>query len=94
MLVATFGLFLMFSCIRQTKAPAIITSLSRLSFGMYLMHIFLLIPISAWIIGGDVANPRLPVGLAIPVIGLLTFAACAVVTKLLSYLPGSKYIVG
>ena len=43
-LLATFGLFLVFSCIRQEKAPALVTSLSKLSFGMYLMHIFYLVP--------------------------------------------------
>ena len=36
----------------------------------------------------------LPVWLAIPAIGLLTFLCCAVTTKLLSLIPGSKYMVG
>nr|WP_288282099.1 hypothetical protein [uncultured Prevotella sp.] len=36
----------------------------------------------------------LPVWLAIPVIGLLTFLCCAVTTKLISLIPGSKYIIG
>ena len=91
-LLATFGAFLLFSCIK--KAPAWITQLAPLTFGMYLMHIFFLIPISGQIIGGDVASPLLPVWLAIPVIALLTFVCCVVVTKLISLLPGSKYIVG
>ena len=43
-----------------------------------LMHIFFLTFIAEWIISGDVANPILPVWLAIPVIGLLTFLCCAV----------------
>ncbi len=41
-----------------------------------------------------VHNPLLPVWLAIPTIGLLSFICCAITTKLLSLLPGSKYIVG
>jgi len=41
-----------------------------------------------------VHNPLLPVWLAIPAIGLLSFICCAITTKLLSLLPGSKYIVG
>ena len=46
------------------------------------------------VVDGDVANPILPVWLAIPVIGLLTFLCCAVTTKLISLIPGSKYIIG
>lgn len=91
-LLATFGAFLLFSCIQ--KAPRWINGLAKLSFGMYLMHIFFLTFIAEWIIGGDVAHPQLPVWMAIPVIALLTFLCCAITTKLLSLLPGSKYIVG
>ena len=54
-----------------------------------LMHIFFLTFIAEWI-----ANPILPVWLAIPVIGLLTFLCCAVTTKIISQIPGSKYIIG
>ena len=35
----TAGTFLMFSCIKRSEAPRIITRLSKLSYGMYLMHI-------------------------------------------------------
>ena len=91
-LVATFGLFLLFSCIERPRA--IITELSRLSFGMYLMHLFFLAPIASWFVNGNAAEPLLPVRLAIPAIALLTFLCCAVTTKLLSLLPGSKYLVG
>ena len=61
---------------------------------MYLMHLFFLAPIAQWIIGGSVAEPSIPVWLAIPVIAILTFVCCAITTKLISLLPGSKYIVG
>ena len=91
-LVATFGAFLLFSCIERPRA--IITSLSKLSFGMYLMHLFFLAPIAGWIIGGNAAEPLLPVALAIPAIAILTFLCCAVTTKLLSLLPGSKWVIG
>ena len=105
--LATFGAFLLFSTIGQHSSPntqhpspntqhpsPLLTTLSRLSFGMYLMHLFFLAPIAQWIIGGDVAAPLLPVWLAIPVIALLTFVCCAITTKLVTLLPGSKYIVG
>ena len=93
-LLATFGVFLLFTTIQQKKSPAMVAQLSRLSFGMYLMHLFFLAPIASWLINGDVTNPMLPVGLAIPVIAVLTFVCCAVTTRLLACLPGSKYIVG
>jgi peptidoglycan/LPS O-acetylase OafA/YrhL len=91
-LLTTFGAFLLLTCIQ--KAPRWINSLAKLTFGMYLMHIFFLTFIAEWIISGDVAHPLLPVWLAIPVIGLLTFLCCAVTTKLISLIPGSKYIIG
>lgn len=92
--LATFGAFLLFSCIRQKKAPALVTQISRLSFGMYLMHMFFLSPISEWIIGGSAAEPRIPVCLAVPCIAVLTYVCCVVTAKLVSLVPGSKYLIG
>lgn len=91
--LATFGAFLCFSAIRG-KAPRLIVSLSKMSYGMYLMHLLILTPISIWLVNGNPAEPLLPVWIAIPLIALLTFVCSAVTTKLLSLLPGSKYIVG
>ena len=93
-LLATFGLFLLFTCIRQTEAPAVVTGISKLSFGMYLMHMFYLAPIASFFVNGNQAEPLIPVALAIPVIAILTFICCAVTTKLISLVPGSRYIVG
>lgn len=91
-LLVSFGAFLLFTCIQ--KAPNWICRLGKLTFGMYLMHMFFLKFIAGWIIGGDVAHPLLPVWLAIPAIALLTFLCCAVTTKLISLIPGSKYVIG
>ena len=66
-LLATFGAFVMFSCISQEKAPKI---------------------------NGNQADPRIPVYLAIPSIAILTYICCAITSKLISYLPGSKYVIG
>ena len=93
-LLATFGLFLLFTCIRQTEAPVVVTGISKLSFGMYLMHMFYLAPIASFFVNGNQAEPLIPVALAIPVIAILTFICCAVTTKLISLVPGSRYIVG
>ncbi len=93
-LMASFGAFLLFTCIERRTAPKIITGLSKLSFGMYLMHMFFLSQIANMFIQGDQANPIIPVYLAIPAIAILSFICCAVTSKLISYLPGSKYIIG
>ena len=101
-LMQTFGLFLMFSCIGMGKDAAagaagkesFISRLARLTFGMYLVHMFFLAPIATWIIGGDVANPTIPVAIAIPAIAILSYICSAVLVKLVSLLPGSKYLVG
>ena len=94
LLLATFGIFLVFSCIQRETAPRIVTSLSKLSFGMYLMHILFLVPIAGLVTGGDVASPAVPVWLAIPLIAVLTYLCCALTSKLISLLPGHKWLIG
>ncbi len=93
-LLATFGLFLVFSCIHREKAPAAVTSVAKMSYGMYLMHMFFMVPVATWIIGGDPASPSIPVWLAIPSIAVLTYLCCIITTKLISLIPGSKWVVG
>lgn len=92
--LATFGAFMLFTCIEVKRAPAIITSISKMSYGMYLVHLFFLSQIAPMFIRGDQAHPVLPVWLSIPCIAALTYIASALTIKLLSYLPASKYIVG
>lgn len=93
-LLGTFGMFLLFTCIQQKKAPTIVTDIAKYSYGMYLMHYFWLIFISNLVIGGDVANPLLPVSLAIPVIAILTYVCSLITTSLIMRIPGGKWIVG
>ncbi len=93
-LLASFGAFLLFSCISVKKTPALVKSLSDLSFGMYLMHLFFLAPIANLVIGGNSAEPLVPVWLAIPIIAVASYICCAITTKVLSYIPGAKWIVG
>jgi len=93
-LLATFGLFTLFTCIRKKEAPAVVTSLSKLSFGMYLMHMFFLSNIANLVVAGNSADPRLPVWLAIPVIAAGTFFCSALTAKLISLLPGGKWMIG
>ena len=93
-ILATFGAFLMFSCISKPKTPALIAEISRLSFGMYLCHMLFLAPIAVYLINGDAANPLLPVWATIPLTAISTYICTIIATKIISYLPGSKYIIG
>lgn len=93
-LLATFGAFILFTCIRQEEAPRFITGTAKLTFGMYLVHLFFLGPIASFFVNGDVAHPLIPVWAAIPAIAVLTFICSLVTVKLISLLPGSKYVVG
>lgn len=88
--VLTAGAFLLFTCIQQTEAPAIITRASKLSFGIYLMHIFWL---GFWvsIFKGTYALPTVA---AIPAIAVTTFICCYITARIISFLPGSKWIIG
>ena len=93
--IATFGAFLLLSGIKKPQTPRLIRELSGLSFGMYLMHIFLLNVWGKWLMGpGGHADPTVPVFLAIPLIAIGTFVTTALISKLISLLPGSKWVIG
>ena len=85
----TTGTFLMFSCINQPKSPRLITEISKLSYGMYLMHIFWL---GLWVTVFK-HNLAFPTVAAIPCIAATTFICCFVTTKIISLIPGSKWII-
>ena len=85
----TFGFFLVFSTIkRPLPGYALVKDISQMSYGMYLMHMFWLVMYS------NILGSLMPVGLAIPAIALSTYLTCYVTTKLISLLPGSKWVVG
>ena len=85
----TAGTFLAFTCIGNSKSPRLITEMSKLSYGMYLMHIFWL---GLWVTVFK-HNLALPT-VAIPCIAVSTFICCYVTTKIISLIPGSKWIIG
>lgn len=88
--VLTAGTFLLFTCIDRPKAPRAVAEVSRLSYGIYLMHIFWL---GAWVALFK-QTLALPTGAAIPAIAAATFVSCAATAKIVSLLPGSKWIIG
>jgi hypothetical protein len=76
--------------IELSETPRFVLELSKLSYGMYLMHIFWL---GLWVTVFKSALP-LPTVAAIPVIATCTFICCFVTTKVISLIPGGKWIVG
>lgn len=76
-----------------------VKTVSKLSYGIYLMHIFILGFMQQWIANGliDLLHgvvPGFAVGIVILAVGTATFLACILVSLLLSRFPGSKYILG
>lgn len=67
----------------------IVLPISKLSYGMYLMHMFALVPVLAWVRSWGIATP-----LAMLISAFFTYVICAVASRLISVLPKSKYIVG
>ena len=73
----------------------LIMPLSQLSYGIYLVHLFIL-----GVVFGMVSNwfsaldPWISTPLIIPCSALLTFILSALIIKLISYLPGHRYLIG
>ena len=91
--VMTAGLFLLFRNLHGERSNSVawrwIADLSRMSYGMYLAHIIVLGVVHAHL------SPLLANAfLRIPIIAITTFVVTYLAVKLLSLLPGSKYIVG
>lgn len=86
----TMGAFLMFSCINRPNSPRLITDLSKLSYGIYLMHIFWL---GLWV-NVFKHTLELPTVAAIPCIAVVTFICCFITAKIISLIPGSKWVIG
>ena len=86
----TFGLFVILKNISyQGKwVYGIVKEISRLSYVIYLMHIFLL-GFSYQLLGAYFSTP-----VTILLVGSSTISVCCILSKILTYLPGSKYITG
>lgn len=85
------GLFFIFKNINCTNSAATktITSISNMSYGMYLLHIMILN------VFYSMFNETIAViWIKIPVISICTFIVSYLIIKAVSYLPKSKYIIG
>lgn len=85
----SLGAFLLIeAAFSKASSNKMITAISARSYGIYLMHIFVL----TWVfrlIGGMFATP-----VTIGLVGAATFIVCVVLTWVLSKLPGSRFIIG
>lgn len=89
----TFGIFLIFSCINNHRLVKTVTELSKLSFGVYLIHILLLQRVMSCFFLFNI-NTIVSEVFAIPIIAIVTFMLCSVICKMLSYLPGMRWFLG
>lgn len=88
--IFTIGSFLLFSCIKREKTPVVIEELSKLSYGMYLAHMFWLFLWAKIII----YEMNVSTGIAIPLMAVGTFVCSYISIKIISFLPKSKWIIG
>ena len=85
------GIFVMMKRIRvrSGRVAAVVGDMSKMSFGIYLIHLFVLRAVN------DLVGPHIE---SIPgtmfTVGVVTFLLSYGITKALSYLPGSRYLVG
>jgi surface polysaccharide O-acyltransferase-like enzyme len=86
--VAMFLIFKKINC-SGVVYRNIIQPISKVSYGIYLMHMFALVAIFAFVPAWGMATPW-----TIVTIATLTFILCSVVAVVISKLPGGKYIVG
>ena len=88
--IMTFAVFMLFKLIRLDKGWVYksIYSLSRMSYGVYLIHMFFLV------IFYELLSPYFGTVSIIFVVGTLTYAASYFVVRALSWLPHGKYLVG
>lgn len=88
--LTAIALFLIFKLIRRPhRGYTLIERLSKLSYGIYLMHIFVLVAAYDIISSLMLSTPVTMIATA-----LATFAVSAIITQILSTLPKSKYLIG
>lgn len=89
-LILTTGAFILFTCIKREKTPAVISELSTMSYGMYLIHILWL---GMWV-SVFKYDLNLTSTIAIPAIAVCTFISSWLSCKIISLLPFGQWVVG
>ena len=86
----TIAVFLLFRLVnRPCKIYPLLSHISKRSYGIYLAHMFVLVPVSGWVNSWGIATPLVMILSAI-----LTMITTAIVVEILSLVPKSKYIIG
>lgn len=86
----TIAVFLLFTLIkRPCRIYPLVRSISERSYGIYLMHMFILVIVFDYVKGWALATP-----LTMLLSAVITFTLCSLITRLMSYLSKSKYIIG
>ncbi len=67
----------------------LILPISRLSYGMYLMHMVILGPVFAMVSGWTDSTP-----LVMLLSAIITYVLCAIFCRLMAFIPKSKYLIG
>ena len=67
----------------------IIKPVSGLSYGIYLMHMFILVPVFSWVKSWGMTTPFTMISAAV-----ITYVTGIIITRLISLIPKSKYIIG
>ena len=89
-ILMSFGAFIVIQSIfsMYRKGNRIVNEISILSYGIYLMHIFVLEVVHSQF------KDIFPTQWTIILVGTVTFVICCIITKIISFLPFSKYIIG
>jgi membrane-bound acyltransferase YfiQ involved in biofilm formation len=86
----TLAVFLLFRLIKRGgKMYGLVAHISKRSYGIYLAHMFVLVPVFGWVKSWGLATPLVMLTSA-----LLTMCITALLIKLISIVPKSRYIVG
>jgi membrane-bound acyltransferase YfiQ involved in biofilm formation len=86
----TLAVFLVFRLFkRPCRLYPLLAHISKRSYGIYLAHMFVLVPVFGWVNSWGIATPLVMILSAI-----LTMITTAIVVEILSLVPKSKYIIG
>ena len=85
--LAVFLIFRLFK--RPCRLYPLFAHISKRSYGIYLAHMFVLVPVFGWVNSWGIATP-----LVMVISAMLTMIITAILVEIVSLLPKSKYFVG
>lgn len=76
----------------QGRVASVMSSAASMSFGIFLIHYWMLLWVRDWAL--ETTLPKLGAGLAIPLLAIVTFLASWLIAKVVSLLPGKRWLLG